>query len=203
MRTLSKVFAATVAALVVSAAMAEPQKSQAIKGKIAGVEGSTVIVDQKNGQAKVRLTEKAVIMTVGKASLSEIKPGSFIGVGAMPQADGSQKAVRVMIFPEMQRGTGEGHYPWKAPTAPKGSTMTNATVDSTVTEVDGQVLTVKYKGGTQKIIIGKDAEILANIPGDKSHLKPGAAIAIPAAVTAPDGTLETSRVNVGRGDYIP
>ena len=54
-------------------------------------------------------------MTVGKATLSEVKPGAYIGVGAMPQADGSQKAIRVMIFPEMQRGTGEGHYPWTTP----------------------------------------------------------------------------------------
>jgi hypothetical protein len=81
--------------------------------------------------------------------------------------------------------------------------MTNATVDTTATGVDGQMLTLKYKGGTQKIVIGKDAEILANIPGDRSHLKPGAAIAVPAAVAAADGNLETSRVNVGRGDYIP
>jgi hypothetical protein len=62
---------------------------------------------------------------------------------------------------------------------------------------------VKYKGGTQKIIIGKDAEILANIPGDRSHLNAGAAIAVPVAVAAADGSLETSRVNVGRGNYIP
>ena len=87
---------------------------------------------QGRGQAKVKLKDKAVIMTVGKATLAEVKPGAYIGVGAMPQADGSQKAVRVMIFPEMQRGTGEGHYPWKTPGSVPNSTMTNATVDTTV-----------------------------------------------------------------------
>jgi hypothetical protein len=190
--------------IVASSAVAEKAKTQMVKGKVAGVEGSTVVVDQaKGGQVKVRLADKAVIMSVGLATLAEVKPGAFIGVGAMPQADGSQKAVRVMIFPEVQRGTGEGHYPWKAPTAPSGSTMTNATVDTTVTAVDGQVLTVKYKGGTQKIIIGKDAEILANIPGTQADLKPGVAITIPAAEMAGDGGLETARVNIGRGGYIP
>ena len=195
--------AAAVVVLVASASFAQ-QKGQVVKGKIAAVEGSTVVVDQKSGQAKVKLTDKAVIMTVGRATLAEIKTGSFIGVGAMPQADGSQKAIRVMIFPEMQRGTGEGHYPWKAATAPSGSTMTNATVDTTVAAVDGQVLTVKYKGGTQKIIIGKDAEILANIPGDRSrsearrrHHHPG------GEPRAPTASLETARVNIGRGDYVP
>jgi hypothetical protein len=207
MRTLLQICATAtvVTALALSAAVSEPQKGKAIKGKITAVEGSTVVIDQTKGggQAKVRLTEKAVIMTVGTATPADIQPGAFIGVGAIPQADGTQKAVRVMIFPEAQRGSNEGHYPWKAPTAPSGSTMTNATVDTTAAGVNGQMLTVKYKGGTQKIIIGKDAEILANIPGDRSHLKAGAAIAVPVAVTAADGTLETSRVNIGRGNYIP
>ena len=81
--------------------------------------------------------------------------------------------------------------------------MTNATVDTTVEAVDGQILTVKYKGGTQKIVIGKDALILSNIPGTKADLKPGAAITVPAANPGADGTLETSRVNIGRGDYVP
>jgi hypothetical protein len=193
------------AALVVSSALAQKPETVSVKGKIASVEGSTVVIDQTKGagQAKVALTDKAVVMTVGTATLKDITPGSFIGVGAMPQADGSQKAVRVMIFPEAQRGTNEGHYPWKAPTAKPGSTMTNATVDTTVSGVDGQVLTVKYKGGTQKIIIGPEAEILANIPGTPADLKPGLNIAVPAANKAADGALSTARVNVGRGNFVP
>ena len=197
--------AAFAAALVVSSALAQKPETVSVKGKIASVEGSTIVIDQAKGagQAKVALTGKAVIMTVGTATLKDITPGSFIGVGAMPQADGTQKAIRVMIFPEAQRGTGEGHYPWKAPTAKPGSTMTNATVDTTVSGVEGQVLTVKYKGGTQKIIIGPDAEILANIPGSASDLKAGANIAVPAANKAADGSLSTARVNIGRGNFVP
>jgi hypothetical protein len=195
---IAATFAATI---VLPSALAQKPQTQLVKGKIAGVEGSAVIVDQVKGggKVKVNLTPKALIMTVGKATLADIRPGSFIGVGAMPQADGSQKAIRVMIFPEIQRGTGEGHRPWNKP----GTTMTNATVDTQVKSVEGQVLTVKYKGGTQKIIIGPDALILANIPGSKADLKAGAAIAIPAARKAADGTLETARVNIGRGGYVP
>ena len=207
MKTLSQGLAtvAVIAVLVASSALAQKPQTQVIKGKVTAVEGSTVVIDRAKGagQAKVKLNDKAVIMTVGKANLSEIKPGAYIGVGAMPQADGSQKAVRVMIFPEMQRGTGEGHYPWKAPIAPSGSTMTNATVDTTVAGIDGQVLTVKHKGGVHKIIIGKDALIVSNIPGGVADLKPGVAITVPAAQPNDDGTFQTSRVNIGRGDYVP
>lgn len=196
---------AAITVLVASSALAQKPTTQVVKGKITAVEGSTVVIDQAKGagQAKVKLNDKAVIMTVGKANLSEIKVGAFIGVGAMPQADGSQRAVRVMIFPEMQRGTGEGHYPWKAPVAPSGSTMTNATVDTTVAGVDGQVLTVKHKDGVHKIIIGKDALIVSNIPGGVGDLKPGVAITVPAAQPNADGTFQTSRINIGRGDYVP
>ncbi len=53
----------------------------------------------------------------------------------MPQADGTQKAVEIHIFPEAMRGTGEGHRPWDLM---PNSTMTNATVDNEVASVDGQ-----------------------------------------------------------------
>ena len=33
-----------------------------------------------------------------KATLADIKPGVFIGVGATPQADGTQRAIQIMIF---------------------------------------------------------------------------------------------------------
>jgi hypothetical protein len=207
MTKLSQVLAAfaAVAVLVASSALAQKPQTQVVKGKIAAVDGSTVVIDQAKGagQAKVKLNDKTVIMTVGRASLDEVKVGAYIGVGAMPQADGSQKAIRVMIFPEVQRGTGEGHYPWKTPGSVPNSTMTNATVDTTVAGVDGQVLTVKYKDGVQKIIIGKDAVIVSNIPGGVADLKPGVAITVPAAQPNEDGTFQTSRVNVGRGDYVP
>ena len=207
MRKQLQVLAAVagVAVLIVSSALAQKPQTQVVKGKVAAVEGSTIVIDQAKGagQAKVKLNDKAMIMTVGRASLAEIKPGAYVGVGAMPQADGSQKAIRVMIFPEVQRGTGEGHYPWTTPGSVPNSTMTNATVDTTVEAVDGQVLTVKYKGGTQKIVIGKDALIVSNIPGSAADLKPGVAITVPAAQRTDDGTFQTSRVNIGRADFIP
>ena len=92
-----------------------------------------------------------------------------------------------------------GHRPWDRP----GTTMTNATVDTTVASVDGQVVIVKYKDGEKKIIIGPDAIILSNIPGTTADLKAGANVVIPAATKKPDGTLETARITVGRGNFKP
>lgn len=195
------VVGAVVAATLVVTAVQAQQKPARIVGTIAGVDGPTLVVKQrgKGEEVRVTLADKAAVFGVVRATIADIKPGAFIGVGAMPQADGSQKAIRVMIFAETQRGTGEGHRPWTRP----GSTMTNATVDTTVAGVDGQVLRVTYKGGEQRIIIGSDAAIMAYTVGDRSELKPGANIAINAATPKPDGTFEASRVNVGRGDVQP
>lgn len=79
-------------------------------------------------------------------------------------------------------------------------------ISGTVESFDGHVLaikSVKYKGGEQKIVVPPDAVILAYAVGDKSELKPGAHVAIIRALKKSDGSLEASRVNVGRGEVIP
>jgi hypothetical protein len=186
-------------ALLASPASAQPAPTQRVMGTISGVEGSAILVKTRDGEAKVNLTGNVAVFGVVKATLADLKPGAFVGVGAMPQPDGSQKALRVMIFAETQRGTGEGHRPWVQP----GSTMTNATVDTTVGSVDGQVLTVKYKDGEKKIVVPPGLPIQQYVVGDRSELKPGAAILIVAATKKPDGTLEANRVNVGRDGLVP
>jgi hypothetical protein len=149
------------------------------------------------------LADNALIVGIVKASLSDIKTGSFVGVTGMPQADGSQKALEVHIFPEAMRGTGEGHYPWDL--RPQ-STMTNGYVEhveQTVTGVNGQTLTLKYKDGEKKIIVPPDTPIVTYVLGDKSELKPGAKILIAAAKKLPDGTLQAPRVNFGKDGLTP
>ena len=187
------------AAVTLSPALAQQQQTQRVIGTIEGVDGRTLAVKTREGEVKVNVTDNVAVFGVVKAAVADIKPGAFVGVGAMPQPDGSQKAIRVMIFADVQRGTGEGHRPWIQP----GSTMTNATVDTTVSSNDGQVLMVKYKDGEKKIVIPPGLDIQQYVVGDKSELKPGAAISIVSAVKKPDGTLEAARVNVGRGGVVP
>src|SRR5437588_8275535 len=99
-------------------------------------------------QLTISVPDNVRVMNFVKASLEDIKPNSYIGVTAMPQPDGSQRAIAIHIFMESQRGTGEGHRPWDLQ---PNSTMTNAAVENKVAGVDGQVLTVKYKDGEKKI----------------------------------------------------
>src|SRR3954470_4408795 len=159
--------AAALTAVLAVPALAQNPAAVKVKGKVEAADANSIIVKTNDGATKVGITDKTKVLTIGKGTLADLKKGSFVGVGATPQADGSQKAIRVMIFAESQRGTGEGHRPWTRP----GPTMTNATVDTTVASVDGQVVMVKYKDGEKKIIIGPDATIMAYVAGDKSELK--------------------------------
>jgi hypothetical protein len=172
-----------------------------VRGTIDRVEGDTYIVKARGGgELKVTLAEKALVVALIKASLADIKAGTYVGVAGMPQADGSQKALEVHIFPEAMRGTGDGHRGWDLQAS---STMTNGNVEQTAASSDGQVLTLKYKDGEKKIVVAPDTPIVIYVPGEVSELKPGAPIFISAATKQPDGTLKTPRVNVGRGVAPP
>ncbi len=190
---------ALVAAFAVSSALA--QQTQRLSGTIEKVTGNSVLVKSKDGEQTVTLADKALIVGVTKASLADIKEGSYIGSGAVPQADGTQKAVEVHIFAESQRGTGDGHRDgW--PGAPNG-TMTNGEAGNPVTSVDGLTVMVKYKGGEKKILVTPSTPIVQFQVSDASALKPGAAISIVAATKKPDGTFETNRINVGLNGVVP
>lgn len=192
-----------IASLVLTAAMAVPalaQQPQIVHGTVDKLDGSMLTIKQDDGSdVKVKLLDNVQVFGVKSATLADVKANDFIGVGAMPQPDGSQKAIQVTIFAESQRGTGEGFRPWDRP----GSTMTNGTADSTVASVDGQVVMVKYKGGEQKVIIGPDAKIREYVSGSKDQLTPGAHVSVFRPEKGPDGTLQTARVNVGIGGTEP
>jgi hypothetical protein len=183
------------------ASSALAQDTVRVRGTVERVDGAIYVIKARDGaELKVTLADNALVVAIVKASLSDIKPGTFVGVTGMPQVDGSQKAVEVHIFPEAMRGTGEGHYPWDL--RPQ-STMTNANVEQAVTGVDGQTLSVKYKDGEKKITVPPDVPVVTYLPGDKAELKAGAKIFIAAARKQPDGTLQAPRINYGRDGLTP
>jgi hypothetical protein len=200
MRKIASVSALLVVAFVTTASAQQPPTVR-IRGTIEAVDGATLSIKSRDGSdVKVNITDNIAVTGVTKASLSDIKEGSYIGVSAMPEPDGTQKAVAVHIFPEALRGTGEGFRPWDLR---PNSTMTNATVAQTVAGVDGQTIMVKYKDGEKKVVVPPETPIVAFAPGDKSEIKPGAKIIIFGATKKEDGTLETGRIAIGRDGIAP
>jgi hypothetical protein len=188
-------------ALILAATAASADNTVRVRGTIDHLEGQNYVIKARDGtQQKLVLADNAQVVALVKSSLSDIKQGSFVGVTAMPQTDGSQRAVEVHIFPEAMRGTGEGHRPWDL--MPK-STMTNANVEQAVTGVAGQTLTLKYKDGEKKIVVPSEAPIVTFVPGNKNELKPGVKVFVPAATKEPDGSLQAPRINYGKDGVNP
>ena len=203
-RITRRVLGAAALALVVAASTSFAQQPQTVRvrGTVEAADGPMLTVKGRDGQTtyKVKMADNVSVRGIVKAALTDIKDNSFIGVTGMPQADGSQKAVEIHIFPEAMRGTGGGHRPWDLQ---PGSTMTNAAVAQMVKGVDGDVITLKYKDGEKKIVVTPQTVIVTYVPGDKNELKPGAKIFIAGANKKDDGTLEAAAVSVGRDGLTP
>ena len=192
--------AAFAAVFAVSTAWAQ-QQTQRVAGVIDKVEGKTLYIKSASGPVTLTLADNAVIVARVKATAADIKAGDYVATGGVPQPDGTQKAVELRIFPDSMRGNGDGHRPgW--PGAPNG-TMTNGAVGQTVSSVDGPVLTVKYRDGEKKIIVGPSVPVQRLEMADRSELKSGAAVAAAAATKQPDGTFTAARIDFGRGDVVP
>lgn len=191
------------AAVLPVAASAQSSDTVRIRGTIVRVDANTLVVQDRGGEvvSLARPAEMAV-SEVYRIKLSDIKRGSFIGTAAMPQADGTQKALEVVVFPEAARGTGEGHRPWDL--LPQ-STMTNATVADLAAAPKsvrgGQQLRLTYKGGEKTVIVPPDVPVVTFRPGTDALLVPGARVLVNAQEK--NGTPTALRVTAGRNGFAP
>ena len=204
--TLARSLARPLAALAVVAvstlgAMAQQSPTPTrVRGTIEAVDGDMIAVKSRSGEdVKLRMTSDVRIVGIIKIALSDIKEGSFIGTTTVPAPDGTPSAVEVHVFPEAMRGTGEGSRPYDLK---PNSTMTNATVATSVVGNDGHTLLIKYKDGEKKVVVTPETPVVTYVPADKSDLKVGAKV-IAFMKQLPDGSFETNRVSVGRDGLTP
>ena len=191
-------------ALAQSPAPANP--TVRLRATIEKIDATSLTVRERSGEVITLVRPAAMdVSEVFPLALADIKPGSYIGTAAMPQADGSQLALEVVVFPEAARGTGEGHRPWDL--RPE-STMTNATVADLAaapsTVPGGQKLTLRYKDGEKTVVVPPDAPVVSFKPGKADEnvlLVPGAKVMITAQEQG--GKPTALRVIVGRNGFAP
>lgn len=183
-----------------------PAPTARLRATIEKVEPGSITVKERSGEVitLVRLADMEV-SEVYPLALADIKPGSYIGTAAMPQADGTQVAIEVLVFPEAARGSGEGHRPWDLR---PDSTMTNATVADLAAAPSnvpgGQKLTLKYKDGEKIVIVPAGVPVVSFKPGkmdEQALIVPGAKVLITAQEK--DGKPTALRVVVGRNGFAP
>ena len=188
--------------IVAASCVAVSAQTTRVRGTITKVDGNLLTLKSTEGaELKLRLAENAMIVAIVKASVADIKEGTFLGSAAVPQADGSQKALEVHIFPEQMRGTGEGHRPFTP--VPSGTMTNGATFGAMVTGVDCSTIVVKYKGGEKKIVVGPQVPVVRYEIGGPGDLEAGAHFTVTAATQGAGGALEASRINVGRDGVVP
>ena len=198
----------TYSAGVVIALLAVPALAQTpagttptrVTGTVDKLDGNNLTVNMKDGPAvTVLLADNAAVFGVEKRSLANIKPGDYLASGGVRGTDGKIHAVEVRIFPETLRGTGEGQRPWDVK---QDGVMTNATVGTVSQSPQGGVIHVKYKEGESEYTVGPEVPIVAYVAGDRSLLKPGAAV-LTIAQKKPDGSLTANRVTAEKDGVKP
>lgn len=172
-----------------------------LRGTLEQVTADRLVLKERSGERiDLALAPTLAVTEMFPVGREAVKPGSFVGVGAMPQADGSQRAIAVLVFPEAMRGTGEGHRPFDF--LPQ-STMTNATVAGEVAgSPDGQQrMRLAYPGGEKTIVVPADAPVVSLRPGSRDLLVPGAGVSVTAQEVS--GKPTATRITAGRDGFRP
>ena len=195
MRTI--LAAALAGALTLTGGIAEAQKNIRVRGTITAVSGDTLSLKTREGKPmELALTEKTSVAAAKAIKLADLKPGAYVGSTTMKRADGTLVAVEVHTIP---RRVAEGHRPWDLQ---PGSMMTNANIASVVKSADGDVLTLEYKGGSQKILVPAGTPIVTTTKADRSYLKPGEYVFVSASIDDA-GKATALRIQVSRDGVKP
>ncbi len=165
---MRKIF--TLAVLLTWGIAACAQGPLKVRGTVTAIDGHLLTVQTHDGSnLRLAIDDKTQFSLLSRLTLHEVKRGNFVGITAVStDSRGRLQAREVHVFPESQRGAGEGHYPWDLE---PGATMTNGNIDISVTGNDGKALTVSYKGGRQKINVPTDAIIVSTQPADASAIQ--------------------------------
>jgi len=170
-----------------------------LRGTVEKVDAGTLVIRERSGETLTLVfADNFSVSEIVPIEIDAIRPGSFIGTAAMPQPDGTLRALQVTVFPEAARGTGEGSYAWDLQ---PGSTMTNATVADLVAAPQGRMLTLKYKDGEKTVVVPSDVPVVTFKPGDRSLLVPGAKVQVTAQLR--DGKPTALRALAGRNGVSP
>jgi hypothetical protein len=174
-----------------------------VLGKVQSFNGSSLDVATPSGVVHVKITQPLATYKQIPSDLSHVTSNSYVGVPSVQQADGTELARQVIIFPKELRGAAEGSVPTDEPGATTHSRMTNGSVskpavshsrmtNGSVEKGGGSSLVVRYQDGSQTISIppGVPVTLVAKVP---VALGAGDVIYAPTE-KLPDGTLSTNKI---------
>jgi len=208
-KTLSAGLAAVViltAQLTPNIARAQAQPAPPISGvlgKVQSFSGSSLDVATPSGVVHVTVKQPLATYKQIPSDLSHVTSSSYVGVASVQQADGSELAKQVIIFPKELRGAAEGSVLLDAPGATTHSRMTNGSAsgpatshsrmtNGTVQKGGNSTLVVRYQDGSQTISIPSGVPVVL-VAKEAVTLSAGDTI-YAATEKLPDGTLTTDKI---------
>jgi hypothetical protein len=172
-------------------------------GKLQSFDGKSLDVATSSGVVHVSVKQPLTTYKQIPSDLSHTASAPYIGVASSEQADGTQVAKQIFIFPAELRGAAEGSVLTDPPGATTHSRMTNGTVsrpsvshsrmtNGTVDRGDGTTLVVRYQDGSQTISVPPNVPVTEVAP-EKVTFSPGDVV-YATTQKLPDGTLVTDKI---------
>ena len=207
MKFTTLLYAAALAALIIpniaSAQVDAAPPLAGVLGKVQSFTGRSLEVATPSGVVHVTVKQPLATYKQIPSDLSHVVSTSYVGVASEQQADGTELAKQVIIFPKELRGAAEGSVLLDAPGATTHNRMTNGSVSNpavshsrmtngTVQKGGASTLVVRYQDGSQTISVpaGVPVTLVA-----KEKVTLGAGDTIYAATEKlPDGTLTTNKI---------
>jgi len=178
-----------------------------LRGTVVSVSANELALKSDTGVATVTMAQPFHLYTRVPSDLSKVKENSFIGVTTVKQADGSERATEIHVFPEELRGVGEGSRMMATAPSAAASRMTNGNVSASrmtngtasqsrmsngnVSSANGSSLVVQYAGGSQRVTVPPNTPV-TEFKIATRDLAPGDNVAV-LAKKAPDGSLTASQ----------
>jgi len=175
-----------------------------VVGQLKVVTNDLVELQTKTGVARVEIKQPLTIYREVPSDLSHVTSSAYVGVTSVKQANGTELARHIMIFPAELRGAAEGSFMMDAaPDAPTHNRMTNGSVgrppastsrmtNGTVRKGGGTTLVVHYQDGAQTISVPPNVPVTEAAPV-KMTLTQGDTIYV-ATTGQTNGPLTTDKI---------
>jgi hypothetical protein len=143
---------------------AQPQ-GERLAGTVASVDGTTVTLTDGSSFSLTDATRVAIARSI---AATDLEPGQFVAITATREPDDVLLASIVSVFPASSTVAAR-QFPMDAV-----NLMTNANIDqATIDTVSGVELSVSFEGGTSRVRIPPDLEVILRTDGSTADIQPG------------------------------
>jgi hypothetical protein len=124
-----------------------------VLGKVQSFAGSSLDVATPSGVVHVTVTQPFATYRQIPSDLSHVTSSAYVGVASVQQADSTELAKQVIIFPKELRGAAEGSVLQDAPGATAHNRMTNGSVSSPAASHSRMTNGTAQKGGNSTVVV--------------------------------------------------